>query len=76
MNYSAAGWQYIVVTILAFASLCAITFICFISSSRTIRLIGDSGLSIVTRLMGLILAVIGVQTAIAEVSSVVTSFLS
>ena len=77
MNYSAAaGWQDIVVTILAFASLCVITFVCFIFSSRIISLIGDSGLSIVTRLMGLILAVIGVQMAIAGVSSVVTSFLS
>lgn len=77
MNYSAAaGWQDIMVTILAFASLCVITFVCFIFSSRIISLIGDSGLSIVTRLMGLILAVIGVQMAIAGVSSVVTSFLS
>ena len=77
MNYSAAaGWQEIVVTILAFASLCVITFVCFIFSSRIIGFIGDSGLSIVTRLMGLILAVIGVQMAIAGVSSVVTGFSS
>jgi len=62
MNYSAAGgWGEITVTVLAFAALCLITFICFIFYSKIISAIGEDGLSIVTRLMGLILAVIGVQ---------------
>jgi len=77
MNYSAAGgWQEITVTILAFSTLCLITFICFIFSTNIISLIGRSGLSIVTRLMGLILSVIGVQMIIVGINSLITHNLS
>ena len=62
MNYSASeGLMGISVTISAFVVLCVITFLCFIFSSKILSVIGDGGISIVTRLMGLILAVIGTQ---------------
>lgn len=65
MNHSASGgWFAIICTLVMFAALCLITLVCFIFSSKIIGLIGASGLSIVTRLMGLILAVIGVQMLI------------
>jgi len=71
MNYSSSGGiTGILVTILVFAALCGITFICFIFSSNILTLIGKSGLSIVTRLMGLILAVIGTQMVITGVTTV------
>ncbi|MCL1095106.1 MarC family protein [Shewanella kaireitica] len=74
MNYSAAGgWQEISLTVVSFAVLCLITFICFVFSSKIISAIGESGLSIVTRLMGLILAVIGVQMVIDGASAVVAN---
>lgn len=74
MNYSSAGgWSEIVITVVAFAVLCLITFFCFIFSSKIISAIGESGLSIVTRLMGLILAVIGVQMLIGGVTAVIGS---
>ncbi|MFW5442701.1 MAG: MarC family protein [Methylococcaceae bacterium] len=70
MNYSiAGGWEEITVTVFAFALLCIITFVCFIFSSKIISLIGDSGLSIITRLMGLILSVIGVQMVIGGINT-------
>ncbi len=72
MNYSAAGgWTAIIVTIAAFVALCVITFICFMFSSRILAAIGESGLGIVTRLMGLILAVIGVQMLIAGITAAI-----
>ena len=72
MNYSAAGGiMEISVTVAVFALLCVITFLCFISSSSILRIIGASGVSIVTRLMGLILGVIGTQMIIAGISSLV-----
>ncbi len=72
MNYSAAGgWGEITVTVLAFAALCLITFVCFIFSSKIISVIGESGLSIVTRLMGLILSVIGVQMVIIGINTAI-----
>ncbi|MCL1060227.1 MarC family protein [Shewanella gelidimarina] len=74
MNYSAAGgWGEITVTVVAFAALCLITFICFVFSSKIIAAIGENGLSIVTRLMGLILSVIGVQMLIDGITAVVSS---
>ncbi len=62
MNYSAAsGWMGIVTTVVSFLCLCLITFFCFRFSASIINRIGSNGLGIVTRLMGLILTVIGVQ---------------
>ncbi|SHK61675.1 multiple antibiotic resistance protein [Marinobacter antarcticus] len=62
MNYSAAGgWMEILITLSTFSALCFITFFCFIYSSKILSIVGKSGVGIVTRLMGFILAVIGVQ---------------
>ena len=72
MNYSAAGgWMEIVVTIITFAVLCFITLFCFIFSSKIVTVVGESGLGIVTRLMGLILAVIGVQMLVVGLNAAI-----
>lgn len=74
MNYSSSGGiTGILVTVSVFAVMCLITFVCFIFSSKILAVIGESGLSIVTRLMGLILAVMGTQMVITGVTTVVTS---
>lgn len=74
MNYSAdGGWSDISVTVVAFAALCVITLACFLMGERLVRVIGDSGVQIVTRLMGLILAVIGVQMLIEGVRGAVAA---
>lgn len=73
MNYSASGGMMgIITTVSVFAVLCVITFICFIFSSSILSVIGKSGLSIVTRLMGLILAVIGTQMIIIGLIPIVS----
>ena len=65
MNYSASGGAMgIVITVSVFAFLCFITFLCFIFSSKILAVTGQGALNIITRLMGLILAVIGVQMII------------
>ena len=65
MNYSAAGgFLSIAVTISAFALLCLISLVCFIYGQKLVSLLGENGISIVTRLMGLILTVIGMQMGI------------
>ncbi|ASJ96113.1 MarC family protein [Shewanella marisflavi] len=74
MNYSSSGGiTGILVTVSVFAVMCLITFVCFIFSSKILAVIGESGLNIVTRLMGLILAVMGTQMVITGVTTVVTS---
>jgi len=73
MNYSAAGGMTgILTTVSVFALLCLITFICFIFSSNILSFIGKSGVHIVTRLMGLILAVIGTQILIIGITNLVS----
>ncbi len=70
MNYSAStGWIGILTTIISFTILCFITFICFIFSDKITARIGPNGLSIITRLMGLILAVIGTQMLIEGINT-------
>jgi multiple antibiotic resistance protein len=65
MNFSARGGVLeMVVTITAFAVLCVITYVLFIFGKKFVALIGAGALGVITRLMGLILAVIGTQMVI------------
>ncbi len=50
-----------IVTIVAFSVLSVITYAAFVSGERLVGFVGKSGMDVVTRLMGLILAVIGTQ---------------
>jgi multiple antibiotic resistance protein len=65
MNFSAGGgFMEMVVTIIMFAVLCTVTYILFIFGEKFVTYIGASALGVVTRMMGLILAVIGTQMVI------------
>ena len=62
MNFaSAGGISEIIVTLGAFFVLCVISYVLFVSGGRFVRYIGDSGIKVITRMMGLILAVIGID---------------
>jgi multiple antibiotic resistance protein len=75
MNFaSAGGVTEIVVTLGAFFVLCAISYVLFVSGERFVRYIGDNGIKVITRMMGLILAVIGVQMLIQGIGGAVTAF--
>jgi multiple antibiotic resistance protein len=72
MNFASTGRiSDMFVTIAAFAVLCAITFVAFLSGERLLAILGRNGINIVTRLMGLILAVIGVQMLITGLAGAV-----
>jgi len=72
MNFSSSGSMTdLVITIVAFAILCLITFISFVSGQRLVKVLGDNGLSVVTRLMGLILAVIGTQMVLTGIKGAI-----
>lgn len=74
MNYSSSGnIMDIIVVISVFALLCVVTFLCFIYSAKVLSLLGKGGLTIITRLMGLILAVIGTQMLIIGISSLLAT---
>lgn len=68
MNLSAhSGFAGIVITILAFALLCAMTYVLFVYGKTLVRWLGQNIMSVMTRMMGLILAVIGAQMLIEGV---------
>jgi multiple antibiotic resistance protein len=72
MNFaSTGGVSEFVVTVGAFFVLCVISYVFFVSGERFVRYIGDNGIKVITRLMGLILAVIGVQMLIDGVGGAV-----
>lgn len=65
MNFAAqGGFVGVATTIAAFAVLCAITWLLFRYSGSLLKALGENTLNVITRLMGLILAVIGVQLLI------------
>ncbi|MFM2483925.1 MarC family protein [Celerinatantimonas yamalensis] len=61
MNYAGHG---LMITLLAFALLCLVTFVVFVFGRRFVAIIGSGALGVITRIMGLILAVIGAQMLI------------
>ena len=72
MNFaSTGGVSEFVVMIGAFFILCVISYVFFISGERFVKYIGDNGIKVVTRLMGLILGVIGVQMLIDGIGGAV-----
>lgn len=68
MNYSASGhFLNTILTVVAFTILCVITYFCFISGPTLIKVLGKAFIGIISRLMGLILIVIGMQMEIAGI---------
>lgn len=68
MSLSAQGGAAALLrTLAAFAAICAITWASFLAGERILRVLGAHAIGVVTRLMGLILAVIGVQMLIAGI---------
>jgi len=65
MSFAArGGLSEMMVTIGAFAVLCIITYVLFVSGEKFVTYIGAGALGVITRMMGLILAVIGTQMVI------------
>jgi multiple antibiotic resistance protein len=64
----------VLVTIVAFALLCLVTYAFFVYGERLVRYLGPAGLSVIARIMGLILAVIGVQMLIGGISGAVDAY--
>ncbi|MDD7805489.1 MAG: MarC family protein [Endozoicomonas sp. (ex Botrylloides leachii)] len=74
MNFTSSGKPAdLLVTLISFGLLCVITYIFFIYGNKFIHYIGDNGIKVVTRLMGLILAVIGMQMMIGGIVEVVST---
>ncbi len=74
MNFaSTGGIEEIMITIVALAAICLIVYGAFVSSQRLLGILGQAGLDVITRIMGLILAVIGVQMLIQGISGAIAA---
>jgi multiple antibiotic resistance protein len=71
---SGKGMTGFAVTVAAFFLLCVISYVFFVFGERFVSYIGDNGVKVITRLMGLILAVIGVQMLIDGIGGAVLEF--
>jgi multiple antibiotic resistance protein len=75
MNFaSTGGLGEFAITVFAFFILCVVSYLFFISGHAFIRYIGHNGIKVITRLMGLILAVIGVQMLIEGIGGAIQQF--
>jgi len=69
-----ASLLYTIATVTVFALLCFITYGFFVGGQKFIDYIGESAIKVITRLMGLILAIVGTQMFMQGVSEAVKMF--
>ncbi len=65
MNYAAGGWPHIAISLACFSVICGLTYGCFLSSERLVAFLGQNGINVITRLMGLVVASIGIGMLLA-----------
>lgn len=70
-----AGFAYTLVSIGAFAVISAVTYGMFLQAGRIVRFLGQTNLTVVTRLMGLIVATIGVEMVLTGSGQAIRQFL-
>jgi len=76
MNYSTTSEASVIAAnVGVFLGLCVVTYGCFLLGERVERKLGANGLKVVTQLMGLILAVIGVQMGMDGVFGAIRAFM-
>jgi multiple antibiotic resistance protein len=74
MNFSAESTFVEIVRVLtAFGLMCVITFLVFIGGQWLAKALGQNGIKVISRLMGLILAVVGVQMLIDGIRGAVAA---
>ncbi len=72
MSFVAGGKPSdILITLASFLVLCVITYFLFINGQRIVGFMGDEALRVVTRMMGLLLAVMGTQMVIHGIHSAI-----
>ncbi len=70
MSFAAGGTWDILLTIAMFGLLCGITYPLFLFGERVVDYMGEAALGVVTRMMGLLITVMGTQMVIEGVKGV------
>lgn len=74
MNYASGGLTNCLITISTFGFLCIITYYLFIFGKQVKKIIGFNVLKVVTKIMGLIVSVIGMQMMLEGIYSAIKEF--
>ena len=76
MGY-AAGFEliHVILSLLAFGVICGITYLCFRGSEEIVEHLGQNGLNVITRLMGLCLAAIGTGMVLSGLGADIHTFM-
>ena len=75
MNFaSAPGRGEVIITVITFGLLCLLTYGMFVRGEKITKFLGPSVIDVITKMMGLILAVIGMQMLIEGVQQAIKSF--
>ncbi len=69
------GFLSSIISISAFAVIAAITYFCFRQARRIVHYMGTTNLTVVTRLMGLIVATIGVEMAMTGLDEALIKYM-
>lgn len=64
MNFSTGSFVNLLITVFSFGILCLITYFVFVSGKKIQKVLGVNTLKVITRMMGLILIVIGTQMSL------------
>lgn len=68
------GFMHLAITIGSFGLMCLVSYGFFVSGEKLIKYVGENAVDMVTRMMGLILAVIGMQMLIEGIYGAVHAF--
>ena len=72
MNFASThGHGEVIMTVITFGLLCFLTYLLFVSGEKVVSVVGPGALDVITKMMGLILAVIGMQMFIEGVDQAV-----
>lgn len=74
MSFAGDGLPSLIITMSMFALLCLITYFTFVSGRKIQELLGASALKVITRMMGLILTVIGTQMLLMGIYGAINEF--
>jgi multiple antibiotic resistance protein len=68
------GLVHLTITIAAFGSMCVLSYGFFVFGEKLVGYLGENALNVVTRMMGLILAVIGTQMVIQGIDGAIRAY--
>ena len=75
MNSGMGHVEQVITIIVSFALMCLVTFLMFISANRIVDFLGKNVINVISRIMGLILALIATQMVILGIKNAIEMYM-